>query len=62
MKSATLFTYTPYGTSHTAVDVLYRNRLLTSFEGFDESELISKALQWTLNQGFSQNKIVKDNA
>lgn len=59
MKSATLLTYTPYGTSHTAVDVLYRNRLLTSFEGFDKADLIGKATAWVLNQGFTGTKLVK---
>ena len=62
MKTATLFTYTPYGTSYTAVDVMYRGRLMKTFQGLDTKDLIIKAVQWTLNQGFSQNKIVKDNA
>ena len=59
MNTATLFTYTPYGTTATAVDVGYRNRLMTSFVGLDKTDLISKATAWVLNQGFTGTKLVK---
>lgn len=58
-RTATISIYTPWGTSNsTAVDIIYRNRVLHGFAGqkTEQGEMIQKAHQWAINQGFTNTK------
>jgi hypothetical protein len=48
-KTATIEIYTPYGTSHIALDIRYRGKLLYWFAGHDLTELVGKAHRWVYN-------------
>ena len=58
-KTAILSVYTLYGTTNSvSVDVMYRKRVLYSFAGHkaETGELLQKAIQWAMNQGYQSTK------
>lgn len=59
MKTATIKIYRPWGARGTVVDVLYRGRVLASFDCNDELSLINNARAWAVGQGFTRCKYIK---
>ena len=56
-KTATLDVYAPWGNpSARFVDVRYRGKVLYSFGGSNELELMNQARTWCVNQGFTRVK------
>lgn len=59
MKTATFRIYRPWGANGTVIDVLYRGRVLASFDCNTEIALIEGARVWALAQGFTRIKYTK---
>jgi hypothetical protein len=53
MKTVTLSTYHPWGSSGYAFDLFYRNKLIKTFEGHEYDTLYKMAKAWALVQGFT---------
>jgi hypothetical protein len=58
-KTATIRIYRPWGANGTVVDVLYRGRVLASFDCNTELALINGARAWAVGQGFTRCKYTK---
>lgn len=55
-KTATFSIYSPFQANGSILDILYRGKLLFSFHGQHEIDLMEKAKQWAINQGFNKIK------
>jgi hypothetical protein len=59
MKTATFKVYRPWLATGAVVDVLYRGRVLASFDCDDELNLMNRARVWATNQGFTRIKYLR---
>lgn len=53
MKTVTLSSYHPWGSSAYCIDLFYRNNVIKSFEGHDYDTLKQMANAWALINGFT---------